>query len=319
MKNYNSKSKYERILSIYSRLMNGEIINKFEESKKYSVTTRSIQRDIDEIRIYLYQNNQSYSNKSVIYDRKQNGYYVDIDQSSGLTNYEMLAVCKILLESRAFVKEEMIPIINKLMSYDVLNMDITLLKNMIANEKYHYIEPNHKKYFITQLWDLGKAIQQHKFIQIEYKKLKENKVVKRKIKPVGIMFSEFYFYLTAYIESIDKDQNENYKKDMFPTIYRIDRINKVKILNESFEVPYINRFEEGEFRKRIQFMYGGELQHIKFKYKGNSIEAILDRLPTAKILSEDNGVYIIIAEVFGKGIDIWIRSQGDDIEVIERR
>lgn len=63
-------------------------------------------------------------------------------------------------------------------------------------------------------------------------------------------------------------------------------------------------------------MYGGKLQKIKFKYYGNDVDAILDKLPTAKILAENNGVYTIAAEVFGKGIDMWLRSQGDMVEVL---
>ena len=35
------------------------------------------------------------------------------------------------------------------------------------------------------------------------------------------------------------------------------------------------------------------------------------------IIDEENGVYTISAEVFGKGIDIWLRSQGDVVKVIE--
>lgn len=90
----------------------------------------------------------------------------------------------------------------------------------------------------------------------------------------------------------------------------------LKILEENFHIPYKDRFEEGEFRKRIQFMYGGKLQKIKFKYKGNSLEAILDRLPTAKIMAKEDDGYIISAEVFGKGIDMWLRSQGNYIEIL---
>ena len=63
-------------------------------------------------------------------------------------------------------------------------------------------------------------------------------------------------------------------------------------------------------------MYGGKLQTVKFKYSGLDIEAILDRLPTAEVISEDNGVYTVSAEVFGKGIDMWLKSQGDYIERI---
>ena len=47
------------------------------------------------------------------------------------------------------------------------------------------------------------------------------------------------------------------------------------------------------------------------------IEAVLDRLPTAKVLSEEDGVYLVSAEVFGKGIDMWLRSQGERVEVVE--
>ena len=63
----------------------------------------------------------------------------------------------------------------------------------------------------------------------------------------------------------------------------------------------------------MQFMYGGKLRKVRFQCKENSIEAILDRLTTAKVLSEDNGIFLVEAEVFGKGIDMWARSQGDNI------
>ena len=60
-------------------------------------------------------------------------------------------------------------------------------------------------------------------------------------------------------------------------------------------------------------MYGGKLQRIKFRYTGPSIEAVLDRLPTAQILNQDETGWVVTAEVFGKGIDMWLRSQGDSI------
>ena len=39
-------------------------------------------------------------------------------------------------------------------------------------------------------------------------------------------------------------------------------------------------------------------------------EAVLDRLPTAEILGEQDGKYEVRAEVFGQGIEMWLRSQG---------
>ena len=98
-------------------------------------------------------------------------------------------------------------------------------------------------------------------------------------------------------------------KRPFPTIYRIDRIAEFEVLDEHFHVPYAERFEEGEFRKRIQFMFGGELRKILFLYKGISLEAVLDRFPTAEIVRHDNRGWLIKAEVYGDGVDIWLRGQ----------
>ena len=64
-------------------------------------------------------------------------------------------------------------------------------------------------------------------------------------------------------------------------------------------------------------MYGGKLQRVKFRYTGQSLEAVLDRLPTAEIISHDDTGWIITAEVFGKGIDMWLQSQGALVELME--
>lgn len=88
-------------------------------------------------------------------------------------------------------------------------------------------------------------------MEIQYERMKEPKLVTRRVQPVGIMFSEYHFYLTEFLE--DKVSFDN-PDDLFPTIYRIDRIRSFKVLNEHFWVPYKNRFEEGEFRKQVQFM-----------------------------------------------------------------
>ena len=44
-----STDKIERVLGIYTKLINGSVINKAEEANNYNVNERSIQRDIDEI------------------------------------------------------------------------------------------------------------------------------------------------------------------------------------------------------------------------------------------------------------------------------
>ena len=230
----------------------------------------------------------------------------------------MLAISKILLASRAFLKDEISLIIDKIVKQCGSEEDLKSIQNLLNNEKYHYVELQHKKSFINNIWSFGQAIKSKKKIEISYKKL-DGKIVKRIVNPVGLMFSEFYFYLLAHIENIDKEKHFDNKDDEYPTIYRVDRIEEFKILNEKFTPTlYTNRFQEGKFRKQVQFMTGGRLRTIKFIYKGTSIEAVLDKIPTSKVLEKNKDTYLISAQVFGNGIDRWILSQGEAIEVIEK-
>lgn len=315
----NRNDKIQRILGIYTKLLEGRIVNKQTEAAIYGVNERSIQRDVNDIRDFLELDaGETGVVNSVVYDRMQKGYRLESVYRAKLTNPEVLAICKILLDSRAFVKEEMTQMINKLIDCCVPQSNQKMVKELISNEEFHYVEPRHKTKFMDQMWQLGQAIKGCNYVQMDYLRTKDKTVVTRKVKPVAIMFSEYYFYLTAFIDDKEVQKDFDVINDSFPTIYRIDRIRKLKVLDEHFHIPYSSRFEEGEFRKRVQFMYGGKLQKVKFRYSGADIDAILDRLPTARILDEEDGVYTVSAEVFGKGIDMWLRSQGDVVERMEK-
>ena len=306
-----AESKSARLLEIYANLVQGKTLQKADLSTRYHISERSIQRDMEALRAFIANQNLG---QNVVYDYKQRGYRLIQTSSKGLSNSEILAVCKILLESRSLRKDEMLPILDKLVDCAVPGPNKKLIGELIANETFHYIQPHHNKLVLDNLWALGEAVRHQQVVEIEYTRLKDHELVKRRVQPVGIMFSEYYFYLTAFLE--DKSHFEN-PDDLFPTIYRVDRIAAFKVLDEHFRVPYRDRFEEGEFRKRVQFMYGGRLQHIKFRYTGPSIEAVLDRLPTARILDQDNEGWTVEAEVFGKGIEMWVRSQGEYISLQE--
>lgn len=310
--------KIARILGIYTKLMNGGIVNKAEEARQYGVNERSIQRDIDDIREYFENETADIGFiNSVIYDRSAKGYRLEQLYKTRLSNSEILAVCKILLDSRAFTKKEMLLLLDKLVECCVPQTNQKAVMDLISNEEFHYVEPRHHTVFIDKLWTLGQAIRASQYIEIDYMRTKDKKIVRRKLKPVAILFSEYYFYLTAFIDDKEVQENFDVLNDAFPTIYRLDRIKKLKLLDEKFHIPYSSRFEEGEFRKRIQFMYGGKLQKVKFEYSGTDVDAVLDRLPTARIIKEEDGKYVIEAEVFGKGIEMWLRSQGEDIQIVK--
>lgn len=315
--NENKAHKVNRVLYLYNYLLNGNLVKKSEVAEMFGVTEKSIQRDLDEIRTFLVDKNaEEGSTNSLIYDYKQRGYKIEGEEPLRLSNAEILAVCKILLESRAFTKKEMHSLIDRLIENCAPQKDRKLAARLLLNEKYHYVEPQHKKRFIDLLLPLGEAIRDCKVIKIKYGKMKGRSAVKRVLEPMAILFSEYYFYLAAFMREVNKSEFEA-ADDPYPTIYRIDRIKELIVTDEHFYKPYKDKFEEGEFRKRVQFMYGGKLHKVRFKYTGESPEAVLDRLPTAKITGELDGAYIFEAEVFGKGIDMWIRSQGDLISDYE--
>ncbi|MDO5406475.1 MAG: WYL domain-containing protein [Eubacteriales bacterium] len=311
-------AKISRTLDMYVRLCEGKSISKAEEAARFGVDERSIQRDIDDIRAFLdeYTMGNSTEQRSIVYDRAKKGFVLVGEERALMTNGEILAVSKILLESRAFKKREINSILDKLIAGCVPQKNCKIVSDLIANEKYHYVERHNKSCIKDKLWELGNEIKQCELLEITYdKQLPQNETVKRVVEPVAILFSEYYFYLNAYIvEKVGETYEQVYD---YPTIFRIDRIRKYKEIGKKFKIAYANRFEEGEFRKRVQFMYAGKLLKLQFKYTGMSIEAILDRLPTAEIIQQNDEEYMIEAEVYGKGILMWLLSQGSAIEVLK--
>ena len=312
------RSKTSRILDLYQRLCAGRIIRKAEEARRFGVDERSIQRDIDDIRAFLEeQAAETGEGRTVVYDRRKKGFLLQGGQSPLMSNSEILAVSKILLESRAFSRQEMSRVLDKLISGCVPQSNMKLVSDLLANEKFHYVELTHPAPIQDKLWDMGSAIQQRTLTELEYQRQgPASSPVTRVVEPVSILFSEYYFYLNAYIVEMDQRGRYVHKYD-YPAIFRIDRIEGYRTLPQRFHLPYVNRFQEGEFRKRIQFMYPGRLQRIRFCYTGSSVDAVLDRLPTAKIIRQDEGRAILEAEVYGKGILMWLLSQGDRVEVLE--
>jgi predicted DNA-binding transcriptional regulator YafY len=292
-----------RLLSIYEMLNKGEVIFKSTLAQSFNVSEKTIQRDIDDLRSYLADTHFSEREVSIKYDKIQRGYYLVRLEREWFTNEEVLATCKVLLESRAFCKEELDILLTKLLTQVTPN-DRKRVEDMIRSEQFCYVPVKHGKKILSKLWKLSQYITENKIIRIIYHRM-DGATREHDVKPIAIMFSEYYFYLICYMADGSKN---------FPTVFRIDRLDEFSGTGERFDTPYKNKFSEGEFRKRVQFMYPGELRKISFEYSGPSIEAVLDRLPTAEILSNRDGIYTISVEVYGNGIDMWLRSQGDYIK-----
>jgi predicted DNA-binding transcriptional regulator YafY len=294
---------------MYEMLSKGGLIEKSKLMERFGVSEKTVRRDIDDLRAYLVDSRQIDTNSAILYDKAKNAYELVRFDREWLTNEETLALCKILLESRALMKEELETVIEKLLRQTEPEKR-SFVKDMVKNELFHYVPLRHGKRLLSSIWKLSEMIHEREITEFVYTR-QDGMQSDRRVKPVAIMFSEFYFYLIAYFADDSKD---------FPTVFRVDRIEDIRATGEKFHIPYDKKFSDGEFRKRVQFMHPGELQKVTFKFKDGSIEAVLDRLPTAEIIGRsDDGTYTVTAEVFGKGIDMWLRSQGDFVREVKSR
>ncbi|MEG1694647.1 MAG: WYL domain-containing protein [Eubacterium sp.] len=295
------ENKSFRLLNLYERLSRGERLVKDKVALFYDVDKRSIQRDIADLNEYLYQEGNA---REIIFNRELGGYELRHRGTLEFSDSDIYAICKVLLDARAFSIDEMNRILETLLSGC---LDRPVIEDTLANERFHYTQPRHGKPIVDFLWKISQSIRFKQTTQVRYIK-QDGSIKTYEINPLGLVFNEYYFYLIA-----EKSDDETHA----PRVYRVDRFETFAMTDKTFTVPYKDRFQEGEFRKRIQFMYTGALTTITFKFWGDSLEAILDRLPTAKVVGHDGDKTIVEAEVYGEGVKRWLLSQKEYLEVIK--
>lgn len=294
--------KSTQILELYTRFQNGERL-----SKKEMVTIldgkspRTIQRFISTINSFL---SESDLEQQVQYDNDTNQFYMEYKNDKNFTAKQILLISKVLLSTRSLSNKEISTMLNT--QIEMLTAEEqTVIKKSIESEVFHYNSELEEQGLLDIIWELNELILQKKVIEIEYSNA-FNKVKSHIIKPFYVTFSEFYYYL------IGAKENGNI------LIFRVDRILGLKARKMKFNAQLPQYMTEGELKKRIYFMYGGSLKTVQFEFSGGIIESVIDRFPTAKLLSKDyiNNHFTVEVEVIGEGIIMWLLSQGSRVKVL---
>lgn len=284
-------TKKNRILEIFFRMMKGENISIKGLADEYGVSNKSISRDVGDIKNFLSENRDVVGNIELKYSTSTKGYHLEFDNF--LLSKELIAIIKVLIGSRAFSKMEMIEMVSKLKRFISYN-DKNRLEKLIAKEMYHYNEVKHDCISVVDnIWQLTHCISERIEISVNYYKMNGDRV-ERRLKPVAILFSDFYFYLIAY-----RCDEEGLK----PLYYRVDRIVNIVEHRKHFKLEKQQNFDEE--------------RKIKFEYIGDSVQTILDKLPSARVVDKVGGVNIIEAQAYGKGVNMFLLSQGKKIKVLE--
>ena len=291
--------KKERVLEIFFRLLIGKGVSINELANEYGVSTKSISRDIAEIKSFTYEHRDLLSNAEIKYHADVKMHFLEIDHF--LTPNELFAVAKLIIGSRSFSKTETVEIISKLKRY-VSESDVASLNRIIASEMYNFNEIKHDcDSVVDNIWKLSDCIMNHKEITVDYYKMNRDYVTRR-LQPLAITFADYYFYLIC---------NQLMSDDTWETrYYRVDRIVHIVEHRKTFRIDKNKYLSEGELMNKLQYMMPGSIRHIRFAFNGPSVQAILDRIPTAKLLEKKGDEYIIEAEVIGDGVNMYLLSQG---------
>ncbi len=302
LENNNAK---ERLLEIFFKAVKGDSISVKELALNYGVSNRTISRDLKYIKNFLADHRDLVGNAEFVNSPyKDNSQVLQLDFF--LSNKELFAITKIIVGSRSLSRMDVLEIISKLKKL-TSTLDRKMLDDIVIKELYHYKEVKHDcKSVIYNLWQIVNTIDQKNEITIEYYKM-DRKSIERRIKPIAILFSEYYFYLIAFHVEGNSFQ---------PIYYRVDKIVNIIKHKKKFLLEDGYRIDEGEIKNKVQFMFPGKCQKVRFEFSGPSVQAILDRLPTAKIIDSNGKTYLIETEVFGDGIKMYLLSQGSWVKVL---
>ena len=296
-------TRQDRVLEIFFRGLRGEDLSVQRLADEYEVSTKSITRSLNDLKAFLADHRDLVGNTELQYSHQDKCYRLYMDEF--LSNKELFALVEVMIGARAFSKEELLELTSKLKRFTTPE-DRAKLNELVRKELYHYPEVKHDCDSVQEyLWQLVNCISEKQEISIDYYRM-DRKWVTHRLRPASVMFTDYYFYLIAYMAEGLTDK---------PYYFRIDRIRQITGHRKKFTTEDTPAFDEGLLRQRSLFMWPGTLQTIRFEFTGPSVQAVLDKLPTARIIERDGRKYLIEAEVYGKGIKMWLLSQGAWVKV----
>lgn len=297
-------TKLDRVLEIFFRGLRGEDLSVQRLADEYGVSTKSVSRSISDLKNFLAEHRELVGYTELQYSHQDKCYRLYMDEF--LSSKELFALVEVMIGARAFSKDELLELTGKLRRFTTPE-DRQKLNELVRKELYHYPEVKHDCDSVQEsLWQLVNCIADKQEISIDYYRM-DRKWVTHRLRPASVMFSDYYFYLIAFLTEGKTEK---------PYYFRIDRIRQITVHRKKFATGDAPAFDEGLLRQRSLFMFPGKLQTIRFEFTGPSVQAVLDKLPTAKIIEREGRKCLIEAEVYGNGIKMWLLSQGAWVKVV---
>lgn len=293
--------KVTRMLLMFSRLTHGERINKTSFCLETEINARSFDRDIEDIRLYL---SDFFQMEDVIYDHKDNSYYLSGVQKRDIEMVEYYLLERLLIDSHLLRLDE----IDGLLSHIAMNSENAskaLKQKQKSISEYH--TPYHNKAILKIHGDLTTVINNKSILTLEYTK-STGEYVYYDVIPCELRFEMGYVYLIAF-------KNDEDKK--YPAYFRLDRINSFSIngIQNIKEQNLVEKYKTAYSKGVIQ-MFGGEYIKIKLICDKNFYPQVKDKFKNAEIIeSTESAVYAELS-AFDGGFTKWLMSQSTELVTV---
>lgn len=155
------ESKSYILLFIYNELKEGKVVTKEDILNKFKINERTFYRYIKDIKDFVSEESKKTNGEliaeEVIADK--DGYILKGKHKKILNAKEVLAISKVLLESRGFMETEMKGMIGNLLDHCACE-DKENIKFIIGNELVNYVSPQHGIKLLDKLWQISNAIKE---------------------------------------------------------------------------------------------------------------------------------------------------------------
>ena len=304
-----------RVLQLFERLNQGEILSKQKLSEEYSVADKTIQRDIRDLKEY-FRSIHGTNEDAIEYRRDKKGFILRESLWKYQSKQQVLAMAKVLLESHAFEYEEMKSILESL-AFTVAPTERPVIQQLLRNELLHYQQP-HQRPMFDLIWQLSESIVHQQVLKLQYSAV-ANEVISFFAVPAAVLFSDNHFYLIAaplkqeentFVPALDESGE--------PSILRLDRLLEMTALPEQISIPYSRQYEEQRIRTRIQMLHHDERVTVRIRYWGNELPRIAELFPDTQVLSaEADGCCILQLRLPEDAVKPLLFLSLDTLEVLE--
>lgn len=304
-------SKKSRLLYVFYKLMHGEHLSVSEMAERLDVSDKSLYRDMGDLRAGISELFKIGIPMELKYYRAEKTFY--LKNSGEIEGSTLLVVILLVIGSRALGEADLEKTLNQLKQYATPD-DVKLMNSIISNERHAHMQIYHdNKEILATIEKISRHIKHENEITIRYIKMSKEEVTRR-VRPLAITFSDFYFYMCAV--EIDERDEEPVISSVVKT-FRIDRIKAI-IVHRQQTAGLVRSFNVGELKERIQLMQPGRHRKITFEFSGPSYQAILDKFPLSDCVgqSKDGKTHIITADVYDKGAIMFLLSQGSWVKAI---